>query len=68
MMPAKWGCLNVWSTVLGQRIDDAFLVMEIHEKVVQYKFVSKTVSTLYERELVIPPPHNYQFIPSFARV
>ncbi|GJS22088.1 AT-hook motif nuclear-localized protein 28-like protein [Tanacetum coccineum] len=66
--PTSW---SIWSNVfciVSEEKEDSFLVMELDKKVVQYKIVSKTLSTISD----LGPNGNlvscFQFIPSFANV
>ncbi|GJS88711.1 hypothetical protein Tco_0771347 [Tanacetum coccineum] len=53
----------VWFVVLGEREEDSFMVMELRNKVVQYKIVLKTVRELCESKW---KSTRFQFIASFA--
>ncbi|GKF44877.1 hypothetical protein Tco_0131429, partial [Tanacetum coccineum] len=55
----------VWFVVLGEREEDSFMVMELRNKVVQYKIVLKTVRELCESKW---KSTRFQFIASFAGV
>lgn len=65
----RWSIYNnIFCIVLGEREEDSFLVLKLGKKVVQYKFVSKTLSTISD---LGPNEHLircFQFIPSFANV
>nr|GEU87306.1 hypothetical protein [Tanacetum cinerariifolium] len=71
---------NVWSSGLGEREKDSFLVINISGKVVKYNLISKTISQIFyigsnqmDDDYEFFPPytvaHNtYDFILSFASV
>ncbi|GKA13505.1 F-box protein-like protein isoform X1, partial [Tanacetum coccineum] len=60
---------SVWGIVLGAKEEDSFIVMEVLGKVVQYKFMSKTVRTLCDIGSMRPSRGSvHQFIASFASV
>lgn len=65
--PAKWVFPNVCCTVLGEKEEDTFIVMELCEKVVQYKILLKTLRMLCDLELT-HLTFTFQFIASFAGV
>nr|GEX04554.1 hypothetical protein [Tanacetum cinerariifolium] len=46
-MPANWrhDMLNI---VLGEQDEDSFMVIELSEKILKYKFVLETVSELFD--------------------
>nr|GEV44485.1 hypothetical protein [Tanacetum cinerariifolium] len=47
--PEGWSIRsNVWSTVLGEREQDSFLVIKLSGKVVQYNLISKTLHEIYD--------------------
>ncbi|GJS31356.1 SGNH hydrolase-type esterase domain-containing protein [Tanacetum coccineum] len=63
----------VWCTVLGEREEDSFMIIDLLTKVVQYNLVSKTVRTLCDLKPICFPAmltnfDGFQFIPSFAGV
>ncbi|GKB80712.1 hypothetical protein Tco_0947607 [Tanacetum coccineum] len=39
---------TVWSTILGEREEDSFLVINLSVKVVQYNLISKTLYEIYD--------------------
>ncbi|GJY35390.1 AT-hook motif nuclear-localized protein 28-like protein [Tanacetum coccineum] len=67
--PKSWYIYRtLYCIVLEEREEDSFLVMKLDKKVVQYKIMSKTLSTISE----LGPNDDFfeccQFIPSFANV
>lgn len=69
LYPKRWSIEElIYCIVLGEREEDSFLVMELDKKVVQYKIVSKSLSTISD----LGPDEDlhscFQFIPSFANV
>lgn len=59
---------TVFCIALEEREEDSFLVMELDKKVVQYKFVSKTLNTISDLGPDEDLVRCFQFIPSFAIV
>nr|GEX68840.1 F-box protein At5g07610-like [Tanacetum cinerariifolium] len=67
--PKRWSeCSNVFCIVLGEREEDSFLLMQLDQKVVQYKIVSKTPITISDLGRNENLSSCSQFIPSFANV
>ncbi|GKB33837.1 F-box protein-like protein isoform X1 [Tanacetum coccineum] len=61
-------CCSLWGVVLEEKEEDSFLVMELYGKIVQYKFILETLSTLCDIGSVRPITDCFEFFPSFARV
>nr|GEX02758.1 hypothetical protein [Tanacetum cinerariifolium] len=67
--PDKWSITSsVCWVVLGEKEEDSYMLILLHEKVLKFKIMSKTLSTLSELGPVDPRNSCYQFIPSFAGV
>ncbi|GJZ54693.1 hypothetical protein Tco_0609578 [Tanacetum coccineum] len=81
-LPEGWSIRStVWSIGLGEREDDAFLVIKLFGKVVKYNLISNTINEIFDIgsnqmddddvEFIQPisvDPNIYEFIPSFASV
>ena len=66
--PESWGInSSAWCIVLGEREEEAFMVIESHGKVLQYKIVLNTVRTLFDFGST-SPHESFPFIASFAGV
>ncbi|GJU46395.1 ribonuclease H-like domain, reverse transcriptase, RNA-dependent DNA polymerase [Tanacetum coccineum] len=58
---------NVWCIVLGEREEDASIVMNLDKKVVEYKIMSKNLHELYDIGSGLAL-YSFQFFASFAGV
>ncbi|GJV83486.1 granule-bound starch synthase [Tanacetum coccineum] len=67
-LPKDWDCYNIWSIFFGEREEDSFMVIELSGKVLQYKFVSKSVTKLLDLGEGVGRCDCHDFIASFAHV
>ncbi|GJT17810.1 F-box protein-like protein [Tanacetum coccineum] len=67
--PENWSISRIiFCIVLEEREEDSFVVMELDKKVVQYKIVSNTLSTISDLGPNDDLVRCFQFIPSFDNV
>ncbi|GKA65675.1 hypothetical protein Tco_0765382 [Tanacetum coccineum] len=67
-MPLDWDCYHILSIFLGEGEEESFMVFELSGKVLQYKFVSETVSKLLDLGKGVHRDDHQEFIASFAHV